>query len=118
MLRSQLDSLTTTPAATVRTSALHGEGIEELLGTVEQLLKERSVEVECRIPYSAGDVLAEIRKVGTVVDETYGPSGTQLVAFVPQSLRNKLQLAGFARKTDAPRLPKKSKSERRAAAEE
>ena len=114
----ELDSLTTTPAATVRTSALHGKGIDELLGTVEKLLIERSVQVECRIPYSAGDVLAEIRKVGTVVEEAYGPSGTQLVAYVPQSLRNRLQLGGFARRDGAPRAPKKSKRERRAATEE
>lgn len=63
-----------------------------------QLLAERLEEVECRIPYSAGDLLADIRKSGTVVEESYGPSGTQLVAFVPPSLSNKLQLAGFARK--------------------
>ena len=64
------------------------------------------------------DVLAEIRKVGTVVEEAYGPSGTQLVAYVPQSLRNRLQLGGFARRDGAPRAPKKSKRERRAATEE
>jgi len=94
----QLDSLTTSPAATVRTSALDGTGLDNLLSVIEELLAERLEEVECRIPYSAGDLLADIRKSGTVVEESYGPSGTQLVAFVPPSLSNKLQLAGFARK--------------------
>lgn len=66
-----------------------------------QLLVERLEQVECRIPYSAGDILADIRKSGRIVEETYGPSGTQLVAFVPRSLLNKLLNAGYARKINA-----------------
>lgn len=63
-----------------------------------QLLLQRLVEVECRIPYNAGNMLADIRKSGTITEEIYGPSGTQVVAFVPPSLRNKLQAAGYMRK--------------------
>ena len=72
-----IESPSTRPAATVRTSALHGAGIDELLQLIEQLLLERQVEVECRIPYSAGDVLADIRKLGTVVEvtKTYNSDG-------------------------------------------
>jgi len=113
----ELDSLHTLPVATVRTSATRGVGIERLLSLVEQQLTDQQVEAECRIPYSAGDMLAEIRKVGTVVEESYGPSGTQLVAFVPLSLRNKLQLAGYARKTPGAQRAPKVKAKRRVAAD-
>jgi 50S ribosomal subunit-associated GTPase HflX len=77
--------------------------------TIEQLLVDMAVQVECRIPYSDGDVLAEIRKVGTVTEETYGPAGTQITAFVPPSLRSRLEHAGFARRSTSG-SPKRSRN--------
>ena len=55
------------------------------------LLWQTSVLVECTVPYSAGDFLAKIHKVGTVLEEEYATSGTRIVAYLPPSLRNKLQ---------------------------
>ena len=40
---------------------------------------------------SAGDILAEIHKVGTVLEEEFLADGTRVRAYVPPSLRNKLQ---------------------------
>ena len=50
-----------------------------------------AVRVECRVPYAAGELLAEVHKTGTVVEAEYEPAGTRVVAFVPPSLRNRLK---------------------------
>jgi len=110
----ELDSLTSRPVSTVRTSALRGTGMDELLVAVEAQLSERLIQVECRIPYAAGDMLADIRKVGTIIEENYGPSGTQLVALVPRSLRNKLQVAGYARRQAGSEAMPEKRPKRRA----
>ena len=65
--------------------------IDTLLETVEQALLQLTVVVECVIPYSAGDLLSEVHKVGTIIDEDYREEGTHVTAYVPPSLRNKLE---------------------------
>ncbi|KAJ1468696.1 P-loop containing nucleoside triphosphate hydrolase protein, partial [Baffinella frigidus] len=77
------------PESVLKTSAVTGEGITELLATIEQALLALTALVECHLPYSAGDVLAEIHKVGTVLDEDFRADGTRVRAYVPPSLRNK-----------------------------
>ena len=47
--------------------------------------------VECTVPYKYGEFLAKIHKVGTVLEEDFAESGTRIVAYLPPSLRNKLQ---------------------------
>ena len=78
------------PSYAVMTSAKLGKGLPRLLETVERALLRLAVRVECRVPYAAGDLLAEVHKTGTVVEEEYEPAGTRVVAFVPPSLRNRL----------------------------
>jgi len=80
-----------TPMCSICTSARSGSGVEDLLEMVELALLQTSVLVECTVPYSAGDFLAKIHKVGTVLEEEYATSGTRIVAYLPPSLRNKLQ---------------------------
>ena len=57
----------------------------------QRALLRLAVRVECRVPYAAGELLAEVHKTGTVVEEEYEPAGTRVVAFVPPSLRNRLK---------------------------
>jgi len=80
-----------TPMCSICTSARSGSGVEDLLEMVELALLQTSVLVECTVPYSAGDFLAKIHKVGTVLEEDYASAGTRIVAYLPPSLRNKLQ---------------------------
>uniref|UniRef100_A0A7S4H8F6 Hflx-type G domain-containing protein n=1 Tax=Guillardia theta TaxID=55529 RepID=A0A7S4H8F6_GUITH len=79
------------PECTVATSAKSGDGLAELLDIVEEALLQLSVMIECLLPYSASDLLAEIHKVGTIIQEDFQESGTRVVAYVPPSLRNKLE---------------------------
>jgi GTPase len=49
------------------------------------------VEVEVLLPYSAGEVLDSIHKLGTVSGVEYTEAGTRVTALVPQSLAGRLQ---------------------------
>lgn len=78
------------PECIVATSAKKNMNMDVLMETVEQALLQMTVVVECVIPYTNGDLLAEIHKVGTIVEEDYQEEGTHITAYVPPSLRNKL----------------------------
>jgi len=79
------------PECLVATSAKSNLNIDLLLETVEQALLQLTVVVECLIPYNKGDLLAEVHKVGTIIDEDFQADGTHVTAYVPPSLRNKLE---------------------------
>lgn len=75
---------------TVAISALTGEGIDVLLGRIEQILKDTLIEIQLEIPYTAGELLHEIYEQGIVEEEDYGPNGTLVHAFVPAALAHRL----------------------------
>ncbi|BCX02786.1 MAG: GTPase HflX [Candidatus Roseilinea sp.] len=50
-------------------SALHKEGLSELLAEVEAVLFERLVPIRVRLPYKAGDLMALFRREGAVDSE-------------------------------------------------
>jgi len=79
------------PECAVSTSVKRNTNINVLLDTVEQALLQMTVVVECLIPYNEGGLLAEVHKVGTIIDEDYQEGGTHVTAYVPPSLRNKLE---------------------------
>jgi len=81
-----------TPVCAVATSARTGAGLEELLDMVELALLQQTVLVETTLPYKAGEFLGKIHKVGTILEEEYAEAGTKIVAYLPPSLRNKLQV--------------------------
>lgn len=58
---------------------------------MEQALLSLNAMVSCLVPYSKGDLLNEIHKVGTIVEEEFLGEGTRVVAYVPPSLRGKLK---------------------------
>lgn len=65
---------------TVQISALTGEGIDRLLGTIEQLMPDPPRRVELLIPYADSGVCARVRQCGYVLREEYGESGIRLTA--------------------------------------
>ena len=50
-------------------SAAHKQGLEELLGEVEEMLFERMTPIKVRLPYKAGDLMALIRREGAIDSE-------------------------------------------------
>lgn len=76
---------------TVKISAKHGRGIEELLNIVEQILREQKKYVECVVPYAQAGVLQQIRKYGQLLSEEYTETGIAIKAYVPQDIYAKME---------------------------
>ncbi len=67
-------------------SAVTGEGIGQLEAAITKALADRSDEVELRIPYDRGDVLASVHRVGEVLVEEHEGDGTKVRARLPRSI--------------------------------
>jgi GTPase len=70
----------------VAVSALTGEGLPELLASLEQVLDQELVQITVRLPYQRGDLLGLIHQRGVILDEVHEESGTRVVAKVPATL--------------------------------
>ena len=75
-------------------SAHTGEGLEELRTRLGEMLPTPEVEIEALVPYSRGDLMAQVHNDGTILESTHEESGTLIVAKVPKSLA--ASLAEFA----------------------
>lgn len=70
----------------VRISASTGEGIEDFLEALSELLKESRIYIDTLIPYSDTGKVAKIRKYGQLLSEEYEPEGIHVKAYVPPML--------------------------------
>ncbi|TFB61562.1 GTPase HflX [Cryobacterium sp. Hz7] len=68
-------------------SARTGEGIEELLATISDLLPRPSIRLELLIPYERGDLIAVLHDQGTVLSTEYAETGTRVTALVTDEIR-------------------------------
>ena len=66
--------------AAVATSARTGEGIDKLLDTVGDRLRELGAVVELVVPYDRGDILAALHRDGEVLIEVHADDGTRVRA--------------------------------------
>lgn len=71
-------------------SAKTGEGVEELLSCVEDVLREQKVEIEQTYPYSDAGKIQLIRKYGELEKEEYTQEGIYVRAYVPVDVYGKL----------------------------
>jgi len=69
------------PAA-VFVSARTGEGIDELLSRISELLPAPSVRMELLIPYDRGEVVSSLHEHGRVLSTDYEEAGTRVVVLV------------------------------------
>eukprot|EP00850_Spirogloea_muscicola_P013297 SM000089S23853 [mRNA] locus=s89:564806:569291:+ [translate_table: standard] len=76
--------------STVCISALTGEGMDTFYNEVQEMIKDLLVSIEAVVPYSQGDMLNVIHRLGTVEIEEYLPEGTLVQAHVPLSLARRL----------------------------
>ncbi|MCI9553171.1 MAG: GTPase HflX [Acutalibacter sp.] len=70
----------------VRISALHGDGVDQLLQAVEDNLPEKSFEVELLLPFAKSGLAAKLREEGAVLREEYVAQGLLLKARVDRRL--------------------------------
>jgi GTP-binding protein HflX len=73
-------------------SALTGQGLDQLLTRVDEVLYEQLVPVEVKLPYSAGDLVAAFHQQGSVEEIQHLEDGVQIVGYLPGRL-----VAGYRR---------------------
>ena len=71
---------------TVKISAKTGEGLKELLDTLESVLQERKVYIERVFSYQEAAKLQLIRKYGQLLEEEYREDGIFVKAYVPKEV--------------------------------
>lgn len=71
-------------------SAATGEGIEELLDRIMEVVAEGDTQVTLVVPYPRGDVVSRVHAEGAVVHEEYTDSGTRIVVRLPASVAGEL----------------------------
>jgi GTP-binding protein HflX len=76
----------------VRVSATKGEGLDELKTKLAEVLADLWVDVDLRLPYSAGELLARVRERGSVSFD-YLDEDVQVQGRVPPSLAGELRAA-------------------------
>jgi len=67
---------------TVRISAKYGDGIEEMLALLSDVLKSNKVLLEKVFAYEEGDKVAKLRKYGQVIEEEYQAEGIFVKAYI------------------------------------
>lgn len=77
----------------VEVSALTGEGIEELLRVIDEMLPRPAVRVELTVPYTRGDLVAEAHRTGEILSEEHDGDGYRLSALVSEHLASQLRAA-------------------------
>lgn len=73
-------------AAVVPLSAQTGQGLEQLLVEIENILRENMVEITITLPYSRGDMLSMVYNQGVVEQEEHLGNGVRIHAHVPARL--------------------------------
>ncbi len=74
-----------------------GQGLRELLHVLEEILMEGQVYLERLFSYEEAGQVAQIRKYGTLLSESYEAEGLSVKAYVPRALWGQLQET-FARR--------------------
>ena len=72
-------------------SARSGEGIDELLAKIAELLPEPNVRVSVLIPYSRGDLVSRIHLNSKIDELEYVEEGTRIIAMVRPELASELE---------------------------
>ena len=86
----ELDQLRRRYPEAVFISAQESLGIPDLLESLEQELAKLRVEVVLDVPFDRGDVVSRVHEQGDVIEETYGESGTHIVARLPRETLDEL----------------------------
>jgi GTP-binding protein HflX len=78
-------------ASAVAISALHGQGLDQLLLKIEALLAEQMVPVRARVPYAANDLVVLFHRHGVVLDEHAGQRETTIEGKLPPGLLSRFE---------------------------
>ena len=81
-------------------SALDGDGLDALLGTIVARVPQPEVEVELLVPYDRGDVVAALHAAGAVLVEEFTEEGTRVRARLREDQASRLELYLTDRRED------------------
>ena len=76
---------------TLRISAKHGTGVDELLNTIEDVLRAQKVYIEKVYPYAEAGKIQMIRKYGELLEESYRDDGIFARGYVPGEIYEKVK---------------------------
>ncbi len=74
----------------VRISAKHGDGLEELQGIIEEILRGQKILIEKIYDYSEAGKIQMIRKYGELLEEEYRGEGIYAKGYVPAEIYEKV----------------------------
>lgn len=69
--------------SSVAVSALTGQGLDDLLDTIERVANQQAQLVTALIPYTRGDLVQLAHSEGTVMSIHHGEEGTELAVYIP-----------------------------------
>ena len=78
------------PPGTIRTSAITGEGMEELLSAITDILRRREQVAEIFVPFHSYQANAEIHRLGRVLWQTHEENGTRMRVRMPRMVLARL----------------------------
>jgi GTP-binding protein HflX len=78
----------------VAISALTGDGLDDLLDEIEEVLESEMRHISVLLPFERGDLVSLIHERGLIEEESHGADGTYIEGLVPDHLA--VQLADFA----------------------
>ena len=78
--------------AIVKGSAKTGEGIDELLSKITEILREGKVLIDTVLSYADTSKISVIRKKGQLLSEEYEGDGIKIKAYVPKAVAGQLGL--------------------------
>ncbi len=73
---------------TINTSIKLGDGIEKLIDTVEEILRNQKIYLQKTFPYNEAGSIQRIRKYGELLTEKYREDGIYIEAYVPIEIYN------------------------------
>ena len=77
---------------TLCVSAKHGDGLDKLMETIEEILRSQKIYLEHLFPYTEAGKIAEIRKYGQLLKEEYQNEGIYVEAYIPHAVLGQLGL--------------------------
>ena len=75
---------------TLQGSAKTGEGLDQLVDVIEELLREKKIYVERCYSFSEAGKIQIIRKYGQLISEEYTQNGIEVKAFVPKEVYSQI----------------------------
>jgi len=75
----------------VAISALYGQGLDDLLAKIENILAQQMVRVRAQVPYAANELVALFHRHGVVEHERHSRVGTVIEGKLPPGLVNRFE---------------------------